>query len=159
MLHKYNIKPSQETISERLGEPGRFDDFSARVPGMLLDFSHTSLDHQAMSQLLKLAEDSGVGSARARLFSGEAINFTESRPALHMAMRDDRLIIRTWADSFRRTSMVMGQEIVREDDPTVVVARAKVFAVWIGPDRKPMRVPPDLKQVLTGEAPLPSATS
>lgn len=56
------------------------------------------------------------------------------------ARREDRLLIRTWADSFRRTSMVLEQEILRADT-CLPVARARVHAVWIGPGRKPMRVP------------------
>jgi acyl-CoA thioester hydrolase len=66
------------------------------------------------------------------------------------ATRGDSLLVRTWADSFRRTSMVLAQEIVRAGEPDVVVVRARVTAVWIGPDRKPMRVPPDVRAGLTG---------
>ena len=65
------------------------------------------------------------------------------------AKREDELLIRTWADSFRRTSMVLAQEMVRADDPDVVVSQARVTAVWIGPNRKPMRVPPEVKVGLT----------
>jgi acyl-CoA thioesterase FadM len=63
--------------------------------------------------------------------------------------RGDELLVRTWADSFKRTSMVLAQEMVRANDRDVVVARARVTAVWIGPDRKPMRVPPDVREGLT----------
>jgi acyl-CoA thioester hydrolase len=63
--------------------------------------------------------------------------------------REDQLLIRTWADSFRRTSMVLGQEMIRDDGSGTVVARARVVAVWIGPNRKPMRVPPDVQKGLT----------
>lgn len=66
------------------------------------------------------------------------------------ARRDDQLLVRTWADSFRRTSMLLAQEMVRADDPDSVVARARVTAVWIGPDRKPMRVPEEVRRGLTG---------
>ena len=65
------------------------------------------------------------------------------------AKRQDELLIRTWADSFRRTSMVLAQEMLRADDPGSVVARARVTAVWIGPDRKPMRVPDEVRAGLT----------
>ena len=68
------------------------------------------------------------------------------------ATREDRLLVRTWAESFRRTSMILAQEIVREDDPTVVVTRSRVTAVWIGPNRKPMRVPPEVRSGLTRAA-------
>ncbi len=63
--------------------------------------------------------------------------------------REDRLLIRTWADSFRRTSMVLAQEMLRDDGSGTVVARARVFAVWIGPERRPMRVPADVQEGLT----------
>ena len=68
------------------------------------------------------------------------------------ASREDELLIRTWAESFRRTSMVLAQEIVRDDDGEEVVARARVTAVWIGPGRKPMRVPAEVRAGLGGEA-------
>ena len=67
------------------------------------------------------------------------------------ATRGDALLIRTWASGFRRTTMELGQVMVREADPTVVVARARVYAVWIGPNRKPMRVPEAVKAGLIGQ--------
>jgi len=71
---------------------------------------------------------------------------------LAQARRGDTLRVRTWADSFRRTTMVLAQEMVRDDGPQepTVVARARVHAVWIGPDRKPMRVPEFVRAGLTG---------
>jgi len=68
------------------------------------------------------------------------------------ATRGHQLLIRTWAESFRRTTMVLGQEIVRADDPETVVARARVTAVWIGPDGGPMRVPEHVRAGLTSGA-------
>ena len=65
------------------------------------------------------------------------------------ARREDELTIHTWADSFRRTSMILGQEMVRDDGTGTVVARARVTAVWIGPNRKPMRVPEEVREGLT----------
>ena len=61
-------------------------------------------------------------------------------------------LVRTWAQGFRRTTMTLAQEIVREDDPGLVVTRARVTAVWIGPDRRPMRVPEDVRAGLTASA-------
>jgi acyl-CoA thioesterase FadM len=40
--------------------------------------------------------------------------------------------------------------MVRVDDPEAVVARARVTAVWIGPDRRPMRVPDHVREGLSG---------
>lgn len=67
--------------------------------------------------------------------------------------RGDELVVRTWADSFRRTSMVLAQDIVRRGDPASVVARARVTAVWIGPDRRPMRMPDEVREGLTAARP------
>jgi acyl-CoA thioester hydrolase len=68
------------------------------------------------------------------------------------ATRGDELIVRTWADSFRRTSMILAQEIVRGDDRRTVVARARVTAVWMGPNHRPMRVPPAVRTGLKGSS-------
>ena len=66
------------------------------------------------------------------------------------ATRGDQLRIRTWAEGFRRTTMHLGQEIVREDEPATAVVRARVTAVWIGPDGKPTRVPEHVREGLSG---------
>jgi acyl-CoA thioester hydrolase len=67
------------------------------------------------------------------------------------ARRGQRLLVRTWAESFRRTMMVLGQEIVRADDPETVVAKARVTAVWIDPGGRPMRVPEHVRAGLSGD--------
>lgn len=73
---------------------------------------------------------------------------------LAQARRGDTLRVRTWAEGFRRTTMILAQEMVRDDGPSglTVVARARVTAVWIGPDRRPMRVPEFVRAGLAGEA-------
>ena len=62
----------------------------------------------------------------------------------------DRLRIRTWAGEFRRTSMVMLQEARRDaregEAASTPVARARVVAVWIGGNRRPIRVPPEIRE-------------
>jgi len=65
------------------------------------------------------------------------------------AGREDELLIRTQAESFRRTSMLLAQDIVRDDGSGTVIAQAKVTAVWIGPNRRPMRVPEEVRKGLT----------
>lgn len=67
------------------------------------------------------------------------------------ATRGHELLIRTWADSFKRTTMVLGQEIVRENERETVVARARVTAVWIGPNGRPTRVPDHVREGLSGK--------
>lgn len=69
---------------------------------------------------------------------------------LREARLAERLLVRTWADGYRRTSMVLAQQIVVEADPTLEVARARVTAVWVGADRRPLRVPEEVRRVLGG---------
>ncbi|HBV05102.1 MAG TPA: 4-hydroxybenzoyl-CoA thioesterase [Gemmatimonadetes bacterium] len=67
------------------------------------------------------------------------------------AKREDELLVRTWAESFRRTSMTLRQEVTLDNNPGAIIARANVTAVWIGPERKPIRVPDEVRERLTGE--------
>jgi YbgC/YbaW family acyl-CoA thioester hydrolase len=62
-----------------------------------------------------------------------------------------RLLVRTWAGGYKRSSMTLVQQITLDSDPSVEVARARVTAVWVGPDRRPMRVPPDVRRALGGD--------
>lgn len=52
----------------------------------------------------------------------------------------ERLRVRTWAHAFRRSSMVLAQEIHLSDED-VLLTRALVTAVFVGEDRRPIRVP------------------
>ncbi len=91
-LQKYNINSHGKPLSERLCEPNRFKNFSASSADLLLDFSRTELDQQSLKLLLELTEKSAVEEALKRLFNGENINYTENRPALHMALRSDDVL-------------------------------------------------------------------
>ncbi|MFC4725133.1 glucose-6-phosphate isomerase [Glycocaulis abyssi] len=53
-----------------------------------LDARHQRLDTDAMDALFALAEARGFDAARAALLSGDIVNPTEERPALHSALRD-----------------------------------------------------------------------
>ncbi len=57
----------------------------------------------------------------------------------------NRLLVRSRAEEFRRTTMVLVQEIVLASEPDTVLARARVTAVWVGPDRRPTRVPVEVR--------------
>ena len=61
----------------------------------------------------------------------------------------DRLRIKTWTEQFRRTSMVMLQEARRDpregEADSTPVARARVVAVWIGENGRPIRVPDEVR--------------
>jgi len=104
MLQKYNMKSAQKTLSESLNEPHRFTNFSKNAGSLLLDFSRTAMGPQDLTQLLDLVDQSGVEEARQRLFNGDNINFTENRPALHMAMRSDDVLNKLEAETVTRVT-------------------------------------------------------
>lgn len=109
MLQKYNINKPDKSLSEVLIEPGRFNDFSAHAGELLLDFSRTSMDRSALDQLLVLAEKCGVQAARERLFAAQNINFTEQRPALHMALRSAKVLHQLDAETVTRVTASRAQ--------------------------------------------------
>ncbi|MEM6711610.1 MAG: glucose-6-phosphate isomerase [Pseudomonadota bacterium] len=65
----------------------RFDRFSIRACGLLIDWSKEKLDDEAWSALLDLAEERNLARKRDAMLTGEAINVTEGRAVLHTALR------------------------------------------------------------------------
>jgi glucose-6-phosphate isomerase len=55
--------------------------------GLTADISRTHIDSNILQQLMELAEHANLNKKIQRLFAGENVNFTEDRPALHMALR------------------------------------------------------------------------
>jgi len=68
-------------------DPQRFAHFSREHDGWLLDFSKQRVDRETWELLLQLANDAGIASEYARALAGEAINHSEQRAVLHMALR------------------------------------------------------------------------
>lgn len=85
-LKAHHRRTAETRISDLLNDPNRFDDFSASLGDMLLDFSKTSIDAPAMHMLLKLASD--LEAKRDAMFAGDKINTTEDRAVLHTALRN-----------------------------------------------------------------------
>jgi len=65
----------------------RFRDFSVTCGDMLLDYSKNRIDNDVMETLFSLARAAGVEERRDAMWAGEAINVTEGRAVLHMALR------------------------------------------------------------------------
>jgi glucose-6-phosphate isomerase len=66
----------------------RFKTFSRNFGGTLFDFSKHRITEETLRLLLALAEQADVAGFRDRMFSGEAINVTEDRAVLHIALRN-----------------------------------------------------------------------
>ncbi|MBX2834245.1 MAG: glucose-6-phosphate isomerase [Micavibrio sp.] len=65
----------------------RFSDFSIEYEGLLFDYSKNKIDTHTIELLCKLAEARKLGDLRDAMFSGDVINLTEKRSALHTALR------------------------------------------------------------------------
>jgi glucose-6-phosphate isomerase len=85
-------------------EPARFSKFSTEAAGLLLDYSKNRINDQTMQLLVALAQERGVEDRRDAMFSGEKINTTENRAALHTALRAPR----------SDTLVVDGQNVIQE---------------------------------------------
>ncbi|MGZ5965887.1 MAG: glucose-6-phosphate isomerase [Caulobacteraceae bacterium] len=68
-------------------EPDRLKAMTLDAAGLHIDLSKQPWSQAGLDAALALARAAGVETARARLFAGEAVNVTEDRAALHMALR------------------------------------------------------------------------
>jgi len=69
-------------------DPERFSKFSIQYNDILVDFSKNRITHETLEHLLELAEETHLKEAIESMFSGEAINETEKRAVLHVALRN-----------------------------------------------------------------------
>jgi len=84
-------------------DPNRARRFSATFDDLTLDFSKSAIDDMALDALFDLASAADLEGFRRRLFAGEAVNTTEHRAAMHMALRAP-------ADSGLRAALPDGSE-------------------------------------------------
>lgn len=69
-------------------DPRRFDTFSLRFGGMLLDYSKNLITGETMRLLRDLAVQADLPGWIERMFAGGKINTTEDRAVLHVALRN-----------------------------------------------------------------------
>lgn len=65
----------------------RFEKFGIEAAGLFVDLSKNFVDDNSLDALIKLAHAAGFTSKRQAFLSGEAINATESRAAMHYLLR------------------------------------------------------------------------
>ncbi len=92
-------------------DPRRFDTFSLRFGGMLLDYSKNRITVQTMRLLRDLAMQANLPGWIARMFTGSKINTTEGRAVLHVALRNrsDRPIFVDGKDVMPQVNEVLGR--------------------------------------------------
>jgi len=115
------------------GDPDRGRRLTAEAAGLYLDFSKNRVTDETLRLLVELAEQSGLRSRIAAMFSGAPINVTEDRAVLHVALRAP-------AGS---SILVDGQDVVPEVHR--VLDRMAAFAeqvrsgAWTGHTGRPIR--------------------
>ena len=97
-------------------DPQRGERFTAEAAGLFLDYSKNRVTDETLALLLRLAEEARLRSRIDAMFSGEKINLTEHRAALHVALRAPQ----------GATILVDGQNVVPEVH--AVLDRAAQFA-------------------------------
>ena len=68
-------------------DPQRVKTWSIETPHLLFDYSKNYASQETLSLLTEFAKAMGIEAKREALFSGQPINFTEKKPALHTALR------------------------------------------------------------------------
>jgi glucose-6-phosphate isomerase len=68
-------------------DPGRGERLNTEAAGLYLDYSKNRITDETLALLLQLAEESGVAERRDAMMRGEAINVSEHRAVLHVALR------------------------------------------------------------------------
>jgi glucose-6-phosphate isomerase len=71
-------------------DPSRAARCTLHLDDLTLDVSKTSVSDTVLDALLALLDASGFDGFRQRLFAGKAVNITEGRAAMHMALRAPR---------------------------------------------------------------------
>src|SRR5215468_1707074 len=67
----------------------RGEAFTFGCGGLAVDFSKQRATRRTLELLVELARERDLPAAIERLFTGERVNTSENRPALHTALRGD----------------------------------------------------------------------
>ncbi len=88
-LKAHHARVSGETTAAMFAaDPDRFSHFHTSINDLIFDYSKQRVSAETMRLLFDLARAAKLDQRRAALFGGEAINVTENRCVLHMALRN-----------------------------------------------------------------------
>lgn len=89
LLEEHFSELNQKHLTQLFSEnANRFSEFSIEEQGLLFDFSKNHLTTETIELFRKLFAEAGMTEAIQAQFSGEAINETEKRAVLHIALRN-----------------------------------------------------------------------
>jgi glucose-6-phosphate isomerase len=129
-LEVYQHDMAQQRMSDLFAaDPQRFERFHIDAAKLALDFSKNIITEDGLKLLIELAETSGLKEAIEALFSGQEVNNTEHRPAMHAALRNG------------------GQGLAAEEQQTVQQTYCQMEAIvnrlhnqqWLGSNGEPIR--------------------
>jgi glucose-6-phosphate isomerase len=101
-------------------DPGRAQRYFIKGAGLALDFSKNRITDETLAALVALARGRGLEERRQALLNGERVNLTESRPALHTALRHPG----------NSTLCIDGTDIIAEVHRTLDRMEHFVDSVW-----------------------------
>jgi glucose-6-phosphate isomerase len=117
VLEAHRVEIGRRSMAQLFADdPGRFQQFSIEMDGLLFDFSKHRITNTTLAHLVELAHAADLEAKRAALFAGEPVNSTEHRAAMHMALRN----------MSGRPMSVGGKDVT--DDVAAVRARFEEFA-------------------------------
>lgn len=106
--HKSELEATR--ISQLFKEtPSRCPEMTCTAAGLTLDYSKNIANAETMALLFQLAREHDLETRIQQLVSGEPVNFTEKRPALHTALRDTSALDKTLAKTVEETFLSMGK--------------------------------------------------
>ena len=84
----YRVMKNRHMLDLFRQDPERFSRFSVTFEEMLVDYSKNIVTKETLRLLLGLARECKLREAVERMFTGDAINETEGRAVLHVALRN-----------------------------------------------------------------------
>ncbi|MGB1251561.1 MAG: glucose-6-phosphate isomerase [Candidatus Promineifilaceae bacterium] len=113
-------------------DPDRFEKYHLRLGGILFDYAKNRISAETLTLLFALADQAELSDQIEAMFDGQAINNTEDRAVLHVALRNRS----------NRPIRVAGEDVM----PSVnrVLGRMRVFTEavrngdWLGYTGKPI---------------------
>ena len=94
-----------------INDGDRFNKYHIQYEDFLVDYSKNRITDETLKLLVSLAKEAKLEDWRERLFSGDKINFTENRSALHIALRNrsNNPILLDGTDIMPNVNKVLGQ--------------------------------------------------
>jgi glucose-6-phosphate isomerase len=123
--------PKLAHLRELLRDANRPASMAVQAAGLTLDFSRQRLTPAILTQLVDLARQSHLESQRDAMYRGDAINLSEDRAVLHVALRGGHDLKAPWPAH-------ISQDVQHQLARMLALAERIRAGEWLGPSRKPI---------------------